>query len=1213
MAFPPKVILLLLIHMVSIYSIPKVILPDTPWGPWSPWSVCSRTCGEGVQTRRRVCLSTDGCDGSAIAWRACGLHPCPQSAISWRDEQCAKYNNIAYHGKYHLWESVEKADSPCSLDCQAVDQPSIVNMFDNQVEDGTRCKGSSLKLCLSGICEEIGCDLELRTGVKLDKCGVCGGNGSSCSDERYIWERESLSRCSVSCGGGQKMIQYTCKDKNYNKTIANGFCDQEVKPVGLFVACNEEACPSRWEVSEWSHCLSSCSGLRTRSVECVSDEGGSRILVDEKNCQGSKPESEEPCTSRICPSWYAGSWSGCSVSCGSGTRQRSVICRNTSGEPSSECFGAKPPETQPCHSKCDMDEYQEFSSTPGGWEKLDELENLENITNKDLFDQYDDETWEDEDSEDDMDEEEIEPTRKTKVSTNPNFIIDLWSPCSASCGEGIRFRKVECKIFLEFSKTVATLPDRECPGLKPPETEICVDKPSCGPDQILSDNVNIVSETLPIVNGPEILPLISEEEKEPAYAWKIAGFTTCTASCLGGLQESIVICVENKKETPVAPYFCDPSKRLEIEVRTCNENPCPPRWNVSDFTQCTKSCGGGIQTRTVQCIQEVAHGGNNIITLADSACPQPPPRAQQFCNVIDCPTEWQTSPWTKCSQKCGSGFRYRKVRCQQLLSLGQLIDKPEAQCQGTKPEMEEICNNNQCQYVNNPKIKANTEQQYVQSDPYQKAVKLKVGGRATVYIGTTVKVRCPVKQYDKTKITWAQGNLLYHSGKKRARHSKVSVSAKGGLKIKNIGFNDGGVYTCMASKSSAQLEIFVKGIEPHLTTTPSYITERQNDDKIWLKSRDDYTTNSHSFKTSIFDNDVQNGHNSNDLLDRPKHSKGKSNSYTQNQLGNRRNNADKPSKKDKWNFHRENDMLDDYIYWDSINNHAEIPGGKRKSTKEIADMFLSDSISAKKRKKNRHKKKLNHRQRKTQRDYPLTWSPGDWSLCSKSCGGGEQFRQLRCTMRLSERNISQNVPSNFCKEAKLRKPKRVRSCGPKNCPTWTKSPWAPCPTAECMSRKTGLRTRAVHCILDKRSIVNDTFCDASERPGDSQPCHNEECVGVWVLGEWSECSKTCNKGHRRRSVSCEWLKGGLAPLSECGHEERPASIIDCFGPACHDWPQNIQFQFEKDPKIVISPFRDGRETSPCQDTSKFCGLIKTYKMCQSEKFLEQCCQTCKAL
>ena len=47
---------------------------------------------------------------------------------------------------------------------------------------------------------------------------------------------------------------------------------------------------------------------------------------------------------------------------------------------------------------------------------------------------------------------------------------------------------------------------------------------------------------------------------------QIAGFTTCTASCLGGLQESIVICVEEAKETPVAPYFCDPDNRLEIEV-----------------------------------------------------------------------------------------------------------------------------------------------------------------------------------------------------------------------------------------------------------------------------------------------------------------------------------------------------------------------------------------------------------------------------------------------------------------------------------------------------------------------------------------------------------------------------------------------------------------------------------------------------------------------
>ena len=55
----------------------------------------------------------------------------------------------------------------------------------------------------------------------------------------------------------------------------------------------------------------------------------------------------------------------------------------------------------------------------------------------------------------------------------PSFIVDEWGPCSAECGEGVRRREVACKIFLEFSKTVATLPDEKCPGPKPAETQLC--------------------------------------------------------------------------------------------------------------------------------------------------------------------------------------------------------------------------------------------------------------------------------------------------------------------------------------------------------------------------------------------------------------------------------------------------------------------------------------------------------------------------------------------------------------------------------------------------------------------------------------------------------------------------------------------------------------------------------------------------------------------
>ena len=141
----------------------------------------------------------------------------------------------------------------------------------------------------------------------------------------------------------------------------------------------------------------------------------------------------------------------------------------------------------------------------------------------------------------------------------------------------------------------------------------------------------------------------------------------------------------------------------------------------------------------------------------------------------------------------------RNASRKQLLSLGQMIDRPDTACLASleRPGVEEECNTAQCKYVSNPKIKAKETQRFLQSDPAQTAVKLKVGGEATVYEGTTVKISCPVRHYDKSKITWAHGSILFHSGKRRSRHSKISVSSKGCVKIKKIAQYDEGVYTCM--------------------------------------------------------------------------------------------------------------------------------------------------------------------------------------------------------------------------------------------------------------------------------------------------------------------------------------------------------------------------------------------------------------------------------
>ena len=101
-------------------------------------------------------------------------------------------------------------------------------------------------------------------------------------------------------------------------------------------------------------------------------------------------------------------------------------------------------------------------------------------------------------------------------------------------------------LFFLFSSSIESWCEQECPGVKPAETEICVERPSCsgapgGPEAMMADS-GTRRETLTLVHEPETMALLrdeareTEDTEEPGYTWKIAGFTTCTASCLGGLQ-----------------------------------------------------------------------------------------------------------------------------------------------------------------------------------------------------------------------------------------------------------------------------------------------------------------------------------------------------------------------------------------------------------------------------------------------------------------------------------------------------------------------------------------------------------------------------------------------------------------------------------------------------------------------------------------------------
>lgn len=178
-----------------------------------------------------------------------------------------------------------------------------------------------------------------------------------------------------------------------------------------------------------------------------------------------------------------------------------------------------------------------------------------------------------------------------------------------SCGEGTRRRSYHCKIFLEFSKTIATIEDSKCHVPKPADdVDRCIMEPCSYAHRGFDYPYN---NTRDRSNSEQIKVHAAVPGK--SYSWRDEGYTSCSASCLGGVEELIINCVRDDTGKVVSPYLCAPETKPENRIRTCNDIPCPPRWNYSEYSQCTKSCGIGIKTREVQCIHEITRGGENTM------------------------------------------------------------------------------------------------------------------------------------------------------------------------------------------------------------------------------------------------------------------------------------------------------------------------------------------------------------------------------------------------------------------------------------------------------------------------------------------------------------------------------------------------------------------------------------------------------------------------
>lgn len=131
--------------------------------------------------------------------------------------------------------------------------------------------------------------------------------------------------------------------------------------------------------------------------------------------------------------------------------------------------------------------------------------------------------------------------------------------------------------------------------------------------------------------------------------------------------------------------------------------------------------------------------------------------------------------------------------------------------------------------------------------------------------------------------------------------------------------------------------------------------------------------------------------------------------------------------------------------------------------------------------------------------------------------------------------------SNAAKERPALSPHMIHPFG---VPQWLLGEWSEC-SKSCGS---GWSRRNVDC-LDSAGFHSGQ-CDRDLKPMDIRPCGDAPCP-MWQMGPWSACSRTCGQGDRRRSVFCTDYTGNIVEAVKCDPKKMPEPVSgECLNQEC---------------------------------------------------------------
>ncbi|RMB98977.1 hypothetical protein DUI87_24522 [Hirundo rustica rustica] len=617
---------------------------DGAWGTWSPFGTCSRTCGGGIKTAIRECNRPEPknggkyCVGRRMKFKSCNTEPCSKLKKDFRDEQCADFDgkhfninglptNVRWVPKY---SGILMKDR-CKLFCRVAGNTAYYQLRD-RVIDGTPCGPDTNDICVQGLCRQAGCDHVLNSKARRDKCGVCGGDNSSCKtvagtfntvhygynivvripagatnidvrqhsysgkpeDDNYLALSNSqgdfilngdfvVSMFKREIKVGNAVIEYSGSDNAVERINSTDRIEQEITLQVLSVGnlynpdvrytfnipIEDKPQQFYWnEHGPWQPCSKLCQGERKRKPVCKRESD--QLTVSDQRCDRiPQPDpTTEPCNTECELRWHIARKSECTAQCGLGYRTLEIYC-------------------------------SKYSRLEGKIEKVDDR-----FCNS-----------------------QAKPSTREKCTGDCNvggWRYSAWTECSKSCGGGTRRRRAMC-----VNTYNDILDDSKCSQQEKLTVQRCSDF-SC----------------------PQ---------------WKTGDWSECLVTCGKGHKHRQTWCQFG--EDRLNDRFCDPKTKPE-SVQMCQQQECAS-WQVGPWGQCTVTCGQGYQMRAVKCVV-----GTYVSVVDDNEC-----------NAATRPTD------TQCSVTCGQGKATRQVIC--INYSDQLVDRSECDPDDL-PATEQDCSMSPC-------------------------------------------------------------------------------------------------------------------------------------------------------------------------------------------------------------------------------------------------------------------------------------------------------------------------------------------------------------------------------------------------------------------------------------------------------------------------------------------------------------------------------------